>query len=84
MKRTLVQFDEETYRELRQRAFRLERSISSLVRDLVAKGLETGSARPKLVRVEQMSSVRSGRSKQARLSPVSERHDEALAETVKK
>ncbi|OFW14507.1 MAG: hypothetical protein A3H29_03665 [Acidobacteria bacterium RIFCSPLOWO2_02_FULL_67_21] len=38
MRRTLVQFGEDTYRRLRRRAFREERSISALVRDMVATG----------------------------------------------
>ena len=83
MKRALVQFDEQTYQQLRQRAFRQERSISSLVRDLVAKGL-AADAREQPTRVRQLASVRAGRSKQGRLSPVSERHDEALAAAFEK
>lgn len=83
MKRTLIQFDEQTYQKLRQRAFRQERSMSSLVRDLVARGLETDTAQPRPTRVDQFSSVRSGRSKQDPLAPVSERHDEALARSFK-
>lgn len=84
MKRTLVQFDEETYRQLRQQAFRQERSISSVVRDMVTKGLEGEAVRKRPLRVSQFSSVRAGRSKQGRLSPVSERHDEALAAAFEK
>ena len=79
MKRTLVQFEEETYRTLRQRAFREQRSIAAVVRDLVAKGLEDGPARARRTQVSQFSSVRAGRSRQGRLAPVSEKHDAALA-----
>jgi plasmid stability protein len=84
MKRTLVQFDEETYRKLRQQAFRQERSVSSLVREMVAKGLEGDAGRKRPTRVNQFSSVRAGRSKQGRLSPVSEKHDQALAAAFEK
>lgn len=84
MKRTLVQFDDDTYRTLRQRAFRQERSISALVRELVARGLEGSAGRERPTRVGQFRSVRAGRSKQGRLSPVSEKHDEALAAAFKK
>lgn len=84
MKRTLVQFDEETYRQLRQRAFRQERSISALVRELVSKGLEGDAGRDRPTRVGQFSSVRAGRSPQGRLSPVSEKHDEALTTAAQK
>ena len=84
MRRTLIQFDEETYQKLRQRAFRQERSISSLVRDIVGKSLEGDAGRGRPRRVTQFLSVRAGRSKQGRLSPLSERHDEALAAAFEK
>ena len=84
MKRTLVQLDEATYRQLRQRAFREERSVSSLVREMVATGLEGEAARERPRRVAQFSSVRAGRSKQGRLSAVSGKHDEALAAAFEK
>lgn len=83
MRRTLVQLDEDTYRKLRQKAFRQERSISSLVRAMVVQGLE-GEARTKPKRVGQFLSVGVGRSRQGRLSPVSERHDEALTAALEK
>jgi plasmid stability protein len=76
----MIQFDEDTYHKLRHRAFEQGRSISSVARELVAKGLRSGK-RKKPARVDQFSFVGAGRSKQGRLSPVSERHDEALAET---
>jgi plasmid stability protein len=84
MKRTLVQLDEDTYRKLRQRAFRQERSISSLVRELIAKGLEGQTARDRPTRVGQFASVRAGRSRQTGVSPVSEKHDDALAAAFSK
>ena len=83
MRRTLIQLDEGIYRKLREKAFRQERSISSLVRAMVVQGLE-GEARAKPKRTSQFSSVGAGRSKQGRLSPVSERHDEALAAAYEK
>jgi hypothetical protein len=80
MKRTLIQFDEETYNTLRQRAFDQRRSISSVARELIAKGLRS-SKRKRITRVKHFSFVGAGSSKQGRLAPVSVRHDEALAET---
>jgi len=74
-----VQFDEGTYRKLRQEAFQQERSISSLVREMVVQALESEAKRLKPTRVSQFLSVGAGRSKQGRLSPISERHDKALA-----
>ena len=84
MKRTLIQFDEETYRKLRQQAFRQERSVSSLVREMVAQSLEGDAVRKRRTRVDQFESVRAGRSKQGRLTPVSEKHDAALAAAFEK
>ena len=84
VKRTLIQFDEDTYEELRRCAFEQGRSISSLTRELVAKGLKAGKTRKRITRVDQFSFIGAARSKQGHLSPVSERHDEALAKTHRK
>jgi hypothetical protein len=86
MKRALVQFDLDTYRKLRQRAFSQERSIASLVRELVASGLAGDDRRARPTHARQFSSVRAGRSKAApaREPPVSEKHDKALADAFKK
>ena len=83
MRRTLVQFDEQTYQKLRQRAFRQARSLSSLVRELVARGLDGGAAR-KRGRPGRLLSVAAGRSRPGRGSAVSETHDEALAGAFEK
>ena len=79
MRRTLVQFDEDTYEKLRQRAFENKQSMASIVRELVSKGLDAGK-RKKYRTLQDFSFVGSGASKQGRLAPVSERHDAALAE----
>ncbi len=79
MKRTVIQFDEETYQKVKERAFDQRRSMSSVVRELVAKGLE-GRKKRRPGRADEFSFVGVGRSRQGRLAPVSERHDEALAE----
>ena len=84
MKRALVQFEVETYRRLRERAFREGRSIAAVVREMVAQGLESERGPITRRRVSQFASVRAGHSKQGRLSPVSERHDEALPSASKK
>ena len=84
MKRTLIQLDDDMWRRLREQAFRQERSISSLVRELIAQGLE-GEARRRPARATQFASVGAGRSVRAgRRVDVSERHDDALAATVEK
>ena len=84
MRRTLIQFDEETYRRLRREAFGHERSVSSLVRELVADGLAGARRRERPTRISQFASVGAGRSRQGRLAPVSENHDAALADAFKK
>ena len=84
MRRALVQLEEQTYQELRQRAFRQQRSVSSLVREIVVKALEGDVGRPRPRRVSQFLSVGAGRSRQGRLTPVSEKHDEALAPAFEK
>jgi plasmid stability protein len=84
MKRALVQFDQETYRKLRQRAFRQQRSIASLVREMVSKGLDESDRRAPPARASEFLSVRAGRSKAGRRSAVSEKHDAALADAFKK
>jgi hypothetical protein len=84
MRRLLVQFDPTTHRRLREKAFREERSMASLVRELVAKGLDERGAREKPVRVSQCLAVRAGRSKPAAGFAVSEKHDAALAAVFKK
>ena len=82
MKRLLIQLDEDSHRKLRQRAFRQERSISSLVREMVSKSLAEDASPERRTHVSQFASVRAGRSKQGRLSPVSEKHDDALAAAI--
>jgi hypothetical protein len=81
MKRTLIQFDEETYRRLRQQAFRQDRSVSSLVRELVAAGMGAAAVHPKPTRARHLASVRAGRSTQ-KDAAVSEMHDAALADAI--
>lgn len=51
--------------------------MSALLRELVREGLNIA---PLSRRIENFRFIGSGQSKQGRLAPVSERHDEALAE----
>ncbi len=77
MRRTQIQLDEQTYQRLRLRAFKEGCSISSLIRRALAKPL--GKAKPgRRPTINDFSFIRAGRSRQGRLKPVSERHDEAL------
>jgi plasmid stability protein len=81
MKRTQIQLDERTYEILRRRAFEQGRSISSYVREVLAYSLGTIKSKQKLS-LKDLSFIGAGRSRQGKLSPVSERHDEALAEAL--
>jgi hypothetical protein len=79
MKRTQVQIDEETHAALRRAAYEQGRSMSSLVRDTLSQAFGSTRKGPPRRR-KHFSFVGSGSSRQRKLSPVSERHDEALAE----
>lgn len=77
MVRTQIQLDEETYRAARRVAFERHVSLSAVVREALAAALP-GAPRPS--RRADFAFVGAGRSRQGSLAPVSERHDEALAE----
>ena len=81
MKRTQIQLDEETHAALRRLAYEQGASMASIIRDTLARSLGTKASRkPKSLR--ELPFVGSGRSDQKALAPVSERHDEALAEAL--
>ena len=81
MKRAQIQFDDATYAALRRRAYEEHRSISSVVREELRKILLPEKPRKHLT-LKDFPFVGAGRTKQGDLSPVSERHDEALAEAI--
>lgn len=83
MRRTQIQLDERTYEALRRRAFEKGCSISSLVREVLAYSLGTGKPKQR-TSIKDFSFIGAGRSRQGRLSPVSERHDEALEDALLK
>ena len=83
MKRTHIQLDERTYKELRRRAFEKGCSVSSYVREVLAYALGTAKTKRRLT-IGDFKSVGAGSSRQRRRGPVSERHDEALAEALAK
>ena len=80
MKRTQVQLDEATYEMLRAQAFERGVSMSALLREVLRKGLGPAPARRR--RLRDFKFIGSGRSRQGKLAPVSERHDEALAKDL--
>jgi hypothetical protein len=77
MRRTQIQLDEATYQALKRKAFERGVSMSALLRELV-RGQLIPARVPRSL--ENFHFIGSGQSKQGRLAPVSERHDEALAE----
>jgi hypothetical protein len=77
MKRTQIQLDEATYQVLKQKAFERGISMSALLRELLREKFAPAST-PR--RLESFRFIGSGSSDQGRMAPVSERHDEALAE----
>ncbi len=81
MRRTQIQLDEWTYEILRRRAFEKGCSISAYVREVLAYSLGTAKGKAKHS-IKDFSFIGAGKSRQGRLSPVSERHDEALEEVL--
>lgn len=83
MKRTQIQLDDGTYQRLRQRAYQQGCSMSAVVRDVLAEAFGTAKTiRRRAIR--DFTFVGSGTTRQGRLSPVSERHDDALADLLAK
>lgn len=80
VKRIQIQFDDATYAALRRRAYEEHRSISSVVREELGKALLPKPRRRLTLRDFKFVGV--GKTKQGELSPVSERHDDALAEAI--
>jgi len=82
MRRAQIQLDEGTYQALRHRAFERGSSISALAREILAQAMSPSRGRSRLT-LDQFKFIGSGKSIQRKLSPVSERHDEALAEALR-
>jgi plasmid stability protein len=84
MKRTQVQLDDRTYAALRRRAYERGCSISALVRELLAQSLRSPAPVGRRLSLADFPFIGAGRSSQEGRAPVSERHDEALAEALTK
>jgi hypothetical protein len=88
MKRTQLQLEDPVYEALRRRAYESRTSMAGLVREAVKTYLgfrprtAPSAKRPAFVR--RPSFIGCIRTKQGALSPVSERHDEALARAYKR
>lgn len=83
MKRAQIQIDEEVYELLRNRAFKEKKSIAGVIREIVKKEISQPD-RHRPSSIESFAFIGASRSKQGPLKPVSERHDEALEEALKK
>lgn len=80
MKRTQLQLDDSTYELLRQHAAEQGISVSALVQRVLNDYL--GMYKPKTI--QDFKFIGAGRSKKSDLDPISERHDEALAQDFHK
>ena len=78
MRRTQIQLDEPTYDMARRRAFSEGKSMAAVVREALTQYLTPGAARP--MTMDDFTFIGSGRSKSGDPRPLSERHDEALAD----
>ena len=78
MKRTQLQVDEATYEALRAAAFDRGVSMAAVVRESLRQYLAIDTE--PVWNLDDLTFVGSGRSSRSGLEPVSERHDEALAE----
>ena len=83
MKRAQIQLEEETFEVLRQRAFQEKKSIAGVIRELIHKEI-TLPAQQKPLSIKDFRFIGAGKSLQGSLEPVSERHDQALAEAFRK
>ena len=73
-----MQLDDELYRRLKEEAHMRGTSMASLIREALKKSLGMRKRR-----LKDFSFIGAGESKQGELSPVSERHDEALEEAFR-
>ena len=78
MIRTQIQLDEATYLLVRQRAHAENKSLAAVVRDALTQYLTSPGGRA--AGMDKFTFIGSGRSEPGGPSPLSERHDEALAE----
>ena len=78
MARIQIQLDETTYALANQRAYTENKSLDAIVRDALDQFLTTSHKQPS--RLEDFTFIGSGQSNTGTLHPLSEKHDEALAE----
>jgi len=81
LKRTQIQLDDETYAAVRRKAYEDHRSISSVVREALGEKFGSKKGKKRLT-LASFPFIGAGSTRQGELSPVSERHDQALAEAL--
>ena len=78
MIRTQIQLDEATYTLVKQRAYAENKSLAAVVRDALAQYLTPSGVQ--FEGLEGFTFIGAGQSGPGSPNPLSERHDEALAE----
>ena len=78
MRRTQLQLDDVTYQKLRGTAFQEGVSMAQVIREALAEYLTEAPRQP--APMVRYSFIASGQSTGPSSQPISERHDEALAE----
>ena len=78
MKRTQLQLDEDTYQLLRAKAIEQGLTVAAMIREILDQHLKA-SKRP-TPRLKDFTFIGAGTSASSDLDPISERHDEALAQ----
>ena len=79
----MVQLSDGTYDALRRRAYEPGKSMSAIVRETLTGALDA-ARRGQQRTLGDFALVGAGHSRQGTRAPVSERHEEALAEAIRK
>ena len=79
MVRTQISLDEETYREIKRRAYESNRSMASVIREMLREAMaKEGGRRKRAMKLSDFGFV--GAAVEDGPDNVSERHDEVLGE----
>jgi len=78
MIRTQISLDEETYREIKRRAFQNNESMASVIRRLLKEAMSPKAKKKKRLKLSDFTFI--GSASEGKPDNVSERHDEILGE----
>ena len=79
MVRTQISLDDETYREIKRRAYENNQSMAAVIRGLLNKAIfKKGKPKQKRLKLSDFAFI--GSASEAKPDNVSERHDEILGE----